>query len=90
MPALNPFDGQTSLADVPALRLIAITPHDVNELTHVVRQIFVGTGGNVSVTDTQGVTVVHKNVSPGSYIGAFRVSRVNATNTTALDLIGYV
>ena len=90
MPAANPFDGQTSEADVPALRLTNITPHDVNELAFVARLIYVGVGGNVSVTDTQGTTAIHINVMPGSYLGPFRVSKVSATGTTATNLIGYV
>ncbi len=70
--------------------MFAITPDNTNELATVVRAIFVGVAGDVSVVDTAGNTVVHKNCAAGSYIGPFRVKQVTVSNTTATNLIGYV
>ncbi len=49
-------------------------------------QIYVGTGGDVSVTGRSGVAVVFKNAPAGSVLPAKAVY-VNATGTTAKDLV---
>ena len=90
MPAIRPFETQLITALSPALSLIALTPSDSVDITSSVRMIYVGTGGNVAVMDLSGNTVVHKNVSSGSYLGPFHVARVLATGTTDADLVGYV
>ena len=70
--------------------LIAITPSDTNEFSTPIRMIYVGLGGDISITTTKGTIVIHKNTIAGSYIGPFNCSRVNATGTSAIDLIGYI
>lgn len=73
-----------------ALSMFAITTSDSNDLATSVRQIYVGVGGDVSVIDSKGNTVIHKNAATGSYLGPFNVVRVTTANTTATNLIGYV
>ena len=73
----------------PANSLFSITPNDSTDLPALARQIYVGTGGNVAVKDSEGNTVTHKNVPSGCYLAPFFVVRVLATGTTATDLIGY-
>lgn len=91
MPAYNPFAHSDKGHTSAALSLVAITPSDTLELVTVVRRIYVGKAGTVSVTDTTGVTVVHTGVLAGTYLGPFSVAKVNATGTTAaMNLIGYV
>lgn len=90
MAAIDKFNSHAASPISPALSMAAITPSDSADLANVARMIFVGTGGNVVVVDTAGNTVTHKNVASGSYIGPFKVARVNATNTTATDMIGYI
>lgn len=90
MPAVDPLAANASGIESPALGFIVITPSDATDLTKVVRSIYVGVGGDVSLTDTTGVTAVHKNTSAGGYLGPFHVARVNATGTTATNLLGYI
>ena len=90
MPAASAFPGISSGPTTPAVGLVAITPNDSADLATQVRMIYVGTGGDVSVIDTLGTTVVHKNVLGGTYLGPFWVARVKATGTTAADMVGYL
>lgn len=85
---LNPR--QFGSAD-PAAKLVAITPSDSVDLTNSVRQLYVGVGGDVVVIDHDSQSVMtFKNVPSGGTIGPFLVSRVNSTNTTATNMIGFV
>lgn len=90
MPAINPFSTSSSGPTTSAISLVAITPSDAADLANVVRMIYVGVGGDISVIDTAGNTVTHVGVPQGSYIGPFQVARVKATGTTASSLVGYV
>lgn len=72
----------------PGESLVAVTPSDTN-VTNVYRQLYVGTGGDVTVETTTGSTVVYKNVASGSHIGPFFVIKVKAA-TTASDIVGYI
>lgn len=89
MPANKPFGDEINSLGM-ALSMFSITPHDTNELGNAVRMIYVGLGGDVNLTDSKGNTVLHKNAPTGSYLGPFNVVKVNASNTTASNLIGYV
>ena len=73
-----------------ALYLYDITPSDASDLPVATRLIYVGVGGDISLLDTRGNTVLHKNIASGSYLGPFYIARVLSTNTTASNLIGYV
>jgi len=65
----------------------AITPNDSTDLPlGICRAIYVGVGGEVSIDDLSGETVVFKNAISGSVIPV-QTARVNATATTATDLI---
>ena len=65
----------------------AITPNDSTDLPlGICRAIYVGVGGEVSIDDLSGETVVFKNAISGSVIPV-QTARVNATGTTATDLI---
>lgn len=90
MPAIDPFSSASKSQISGAVSLTAISPNDAADLDYVVRMIYVGTGGDISVTDTLGNTVTHVNAAAGSYIGPFSVARVNLAGTTAADLVGYV
>jgi hypothetical protein len=90
MPAAKPFTAAGNGPLSPALRMLAITPDNSNDVATAFRMIYVGTGGDVVVVDTEGNTVTHKNAGSGTYLGPFQVARVMATNTTAQNLIGYV
>ena len=65
-------------------RYAAITPSDTTIQNYLVG-LFVGTGGDVSVTGDDGVSVILKAVS-GSFIQA-RFYTIRATGTTATNLV---
>lgn len=78
----------TSYVD-PARLAIAITPSDSANIVNngqLTRGIYVGGAGNISVEMGQG-TVVFYNAVAGSVL-PLRVQRVNATGTTASNLVG--
>ena len=89
MPAAASTVPGTEGSMTPSPHVFSITPHNVDELTHVARQIYVGVGGDVALVDVNGNSVIHKNASAGGYIGPFYVKQVLATGTTATDLVGY-
>jgi hypothetical protein len=73
----------------PGTDLVAIVKSDSTIYNPPIRQIYVGTAGDISVTTQEGTTVLHKGCIAGSYIGPFFAAKVNAA-TTAADLIGYL
>jgi hypothetical protein len=76
----------TSYVD-PAKQGIAITPSDSADFSFgFTRGIYVGGAGNISVEMANG-TVMFYTVNAGSVL-PLRVKRVNATGTTASNLVG--
>lgn len=73
----------------PGEDLISVTPSDVTSFPLEVRMLYVGTGGNVSVTTGKGTTVVFNNVPDGGTVGPFFIRRVNSTGTTASGIVGF-
>ena len=74
-------------ASNPATDYFAITPHDSNNEAVAFRAIYVGVAGNVTVVSANGNVVTFKNAQAGSVLPVEGV-RVNATNTSATDLVG--
>ena len=70
-----------------ARKLVAITPSDTVSLVEAVRALYVGAGGNISIVPLDGPAVTLTGVQSGSIlpIGA---ARINATGTTAAELVG--
>jgi hypothetical protein len=65
----------------------AITPNDSTDLPlNVCRGIYIGVGGDVSIVDLGGVTVVFVGTAAGSVLPV-QTARVNATATTATSLV---
>lgn len=65
----------------------AVTPHDsTNIATGVCDALWVGVGGDVAVNSSQNETVVFKNV-PSGFLLLVQTRRVNATSTTATDIV---
>lgn len=65
----------------------AITPDDNNNLEFQTRGIYVGTGGNLTVTTIQGDEITFVSV-PSGMMMPLCVRRVHATGTAATDLVG--
>ena len=75
----------------PAIDAAAVTPDDANDITRrnnqVVRGLYVGTGGNVTVRMRgETTTVLFSNVPAGSILPVM-VDRVMATGTTASNIV---
>lgn len=51
--------------------------------------IFVGTGGNIALVEAGGSVTTFKNIANGQFLPV-SARRVNATNTTATDLIALI
>lgn len=63
-----------------------VTPSDVTNLTNPARSLYVGVAGNLSVVMYgDGATVVFANVPVGIF--PIQITRVNATGTTATNLV---
>lgn len=76
----------TGLSDTAA-NAAAITPHDSTDLSRTTRGIYVGGAGNVSVEmKSTGTAVVFQGLAAGTILPV-RATRVNATGTTATNLI---
>ncbi len=70
-----------------AVSAVAVTPHDSTVIpTGVTRALYIGVSGDVTVLMADGGTAVtFKSVPIG--ILPVRVQRVNATNTTATNIL---
>lgn len=87
MPAIDAH-GQTSEGLTgPADDAEAITPHDVNELQHITRALYVGGAGAVVVVMRNGAQVTLSGVGAGTLL-PIRIKQVRATGTTASGLVG--
>jgi hypothetical protein len=64
----------------------AVTPSNSTDLSILTRALYVGTGGDLTVTMAEGGDLTFVGVAGGSML-ALRVSRVKATGTTADDII---
>lgn len=80
------FSDNTALL-TPSRDYFAITKSDSVNLTFKTRSIYVGTGGDLVAVREDGSTVTFKNCAAGTIIPIVAI-RVNATNSTASDLVG--
>lgn len=76
----------TNNVNAPASNFVAVTPHDSTDLANVSRAIWVGGAGNVAAVTVAGTAVTFAGVPAGTLL-PIRVSRINATNTTATDIV---
>ena len=74
----------------PASKLVAITKSNSTTYSPLIRAIYVGVGGNISVVDSENTTVVFVGVPQGSLLGPFAISKVLDTNTTAGSMVGFI
>lgn len=73
--------------DSPAFDAAAVAPHDVNDLTFTARALYVGTGGDVvAILKGDAAAVTFKNVPTGAVLPV-AVRRVQATGTTASNIL---
>lgn len=72
------------LDDKPAYGTAAVTPSDSTALNF--RSLYIGTGGNVAITDKVGNVTTFSNVLGGSILPV-QGTKVMATNTTASNIV---
>lgn len=72
----------------PSENCFPVTPSDSEDLPHLTKAIYIGTGGDVVVlVGTSQVPVTFRNTIGGSILDV-RVRAVKDTGTTASDLVG--
>lgn len=71
----------------PAPGAFAVTPHDTTEFSEPARSLYVGVTGNVTILMKSGEVVTFVAV-PAGFILPVVAYRVNATATTATNIIG--
>jgi hypothetical protein len=74
-----------SVTSEPSQSFVAITPG--TPIVGTIRGIYVGTGGNITGTGQDGNAIVFKNLSGGA-VYPFCLNSVDASGTTASDLVG--
>lgn len=84
----NEYANTVTGLDSPAKSFFAITPHDSSNFTNDARGIYVGTGGNISILPVDGGSAVTFSNVPGGTVLPVMARRINATGTSASNLIG--
>lgn len=74
----------------PATTLFAVTKSDTTSYLPHVRQVYVGTTGDVTVVTTDDVTVLFKAVPAGATIGPFFIKKIMSTGTTAANMVAFI
>lgn len=87
MPTIDPFAGHVAGFDSPVRGGYSIIPDDDADLPTVTRAVMVTEGGDLSVGMLDGTTLVLPALVPGA-IYPVRLSRVNASGTTATGVVG--
>lgn len=67
----------------------AVVKSDSENFTQAARALYVGTGGDVVLVTKGGSTLTFKNVGNGQVLDV-RATRVNATGTTAADIVALI
>ncbi len=84
---MDRFEQFAGSLDAPASHAFAIAASDTVNLADVTRALYVGGGGDLSVVMLSGETALFSAVVTGTIL-PLRVRRVNATGSTASDLVG--
>lgn len=72
----------------PASHAFAIIPNDSSHLSEVTRALYVGGGGDLTVTLLRSAGPATFLNVPAGTIMPLRVTRVHATGTTAQSIVG--
>lgn len=87
IPGVPTFNASTITA--PALDGFAITPSDTVNNNAWARAVYVGVAGNVVLVTPSGTVLTFVGCTAGMVLPV-AFGRVNATNTTATNLIGII
>lgn len=80
------FSANPDSAGYTPTKFEAVTPSDADDFAYVCQYIYVGVAGNVAAVAHDGTVVTFTAVPAGSFIPGF-FKRVNATNTTATNMV---
>ena len=83
------FEGRAPSFDAPALDAFTITPSDVTDLPELIRAIYAGGPGQITLKTPSGTNVTFEGISAGTILPV-RARAVLATGTTAVSLVGIV
>ena len=83
----DPFQFNATGLDSPALRIFAVTPSDSVDFSRSCRALYIGGDGDVSLVTPAGDTATFVGLTAGSILPV-RTARVNATATTATNIVG--
>ncbi len=84
----DPFKSHETALTSPARNGFSVTPDDGTDLTVNCRSLYIGGAGDVSaILVNDSSPVVFKNV-PSGVVLPISVKRVEATLTTATDIVG--
>lgn len=86
MPATDDFESCSSTLSSPPGGGEPVTPSDSTELSKVSRSIYVGVSGHLVVVMKDGTVLTYKNLAAGM-LHPIRAKRINATGTTATDIV---
>lgn len=82
------FASHANGLESPASHAFAIVPNDSGHLPEVTRALYVGGGGDLTVTLLRSsAPVTFPNVPAGTIL-PLRVTRLHATGTTAQSIVG--
>lgn len=84
---MPPFQKRVKGDAASGYDFFAITTSDSSNFAFQVAGIYVGVGGDVVAVTQAGVAVTFKNAVAGSVLPVCAI-RVNATSTTATNLVG--
>lgn len=73
----------------PSYKVFPCTPSDSVNFTAEVRQLYIGTTGDVVVVNQDNTTCKFVGVLAGSMLGPFFIKRVNATQTSATNIVAF-
>lgn len=73
----------------PSPKVFTVVPSDTVDFAKEVRQLYIGTTGDVVVVNQDGTTCKFVGVLAGSLLGPFFIKRVNATQTTATNIVAF-
>ena len=89
MSQIDPFAAHQRGTTSPAIDAFAVTPDDVADFPTTARGIYVGGGGDISLVTLRGTAVTFRALQAGSVLPC-AARRINATGTTASDLVALV
>ena len=73
----------------PGSKCVSVTTSNTVDFAQQARLLYIGTGGDIVVVNTDNSTCTFKSVVAGTTLGPFFIKRVNATGTTASDLVAF-